>query len=133
MHPLLQQENLFDFCKSNGIIMTAYSPLGSGDRSEQMKAADEPNLFDMATIREIAEKHKAHPAQVLIGWHVQRGASVIPKSTTKSHIVSNLMSGDIDFDKDDIKAIRALDKNYRYITGKFWDCPEKGYINVYDE
>ena len=133
MHPLLQQEGLFDYCKKNNIILTAYSPLGSGDRAEQMKAADEPNLFELDTIREIAEKHKVHPAQVLIGWHVKRGVSVIPKSSTKSHIESNLKSENIEFDKDDLKAILALDENYRFITGKFWDCPEKGYTNVYDE
>lgn len=133
MHPLLQQEDLFNYCKDQNILLTAYSPLGSGDRSESMKSGDEPNLFELPTIQEIAEKHKVHPAKVLIGWHVQRGTSVIPKSTTKSHIESNLHAGDIVFDKDDIKALRAMDKHYRYITGKFFEQPEKGYVNIYDE
>ena len=90
MHPLLQQPKLNRFCKNHQIHLTAYSPLGSGDRSEQMKAANEPNLFDLPEIKSIAQKHDVHPAQVLVGWHVNRGNSVIPKSVTPSHIESNL-------------------------------------------
>src|SRR5690606_35093781 len=45
LHPLLQQDELLGYCKSEHILLTGYSPLGSGDRSEQMKAVDEPNLM----------------------------------------------------------------------------------------
>ena len=62
LHPLLQQKELKAFCDENNIHLTAYSPLGSGDRSEQMKADNEPNLFDIPEIKNIAEKHDAHPA-----------------------------------------------------------------------
>ncbi|MEL6811995.1 MAG: aldo/keto reductase, partial [Bacteroidota bacterium] len=43
MHPLLQQNELVDYCRAHGIKVTAYSPLGSGDRSAAMKGPNEPN------------------------------------------------------------------------------------------
>lgn len=133
LHPLLQQDSLVQYCTDQGILLTAYSPLGSGDRSEQMKAAHEPSLFEIPTIQKISKKHQVHPAEVLINWHVQRGTAVIPKSTSPKHIETNLKAADLHLDEDDMKAISQLDRNYRFITGKFWEMPEKGYENVYDE
>ncbi|MCW5520759.1 aldo/keto reductase [Aureitalea sp. L0-47] len=133
LHPLLQQNGLYDYCKKENILLTAYSPLGSGDRDSSMKGENEPDLFELETIRDIADKHSVTPANVLIGWHVNRGTSVIPKSTSPSHIESNFKAGNLELDSDDMERIASLDRNYRYITGKFFEAPEKGYTNIYDE
>lgn len=133
LHPYLQQNELLDFCNKEGIKMTAYSPLGSGDRSKDMKGEDEPNLMEIDEIKAIAKKRNATPAQVLINWHAQRGTAVIPKSTTPSHIESNFKAANVELDKEDMETIAKLDKNYRFITGKFFEEPSKGYGNIYDE
>ena len=133
LHPLLQQNDLWEYCNSEGILLTAYSPLGSGDRDTSMKGENEPNLMDIPEITDIASKHNVTPAQVLISWHLHRGSSVIPKSTSASHIAANFAAGDIVLDADDMKSIAGLDKNYRFITGKFFEAPEIGYVNIYDE
>jgi alcohol dehydrogenase (NADP+) len=133
LHPLLQQNMLMDYCKSQGIIVTAYSPLGSGDRSETMKGANEPNLMNLNIIQEIAAKHRVSAAQVLIAWHLHRECSVIPKSSSKNHIKSNFEASAISLDREDMQRIASLDKNYRFITGKFFEMPGSGYFNIYDE
>ncbi|PKA84307.1 alcohol dehydrogenase (NADP+) [Ulvibacter sp. MAR_2010_11] len=133
LHPLLQQNDLLEYCNSENILLTAYSPLGSGDRSSQMKAEDEPNLMEIDSIKEIAKKRSATAAQVLISWNTHRGSAVIPKSTSKEHIISNFRAADVVLEEEDMETIAKLDKHYRFITGKFFDCPEKGYENVYDE
>jgi len=133
MHPLLQQNDLVSYCHSNNIKLTAYSPLGSGDRSDAMKGENEPNLMDIPEIKDIAAKHQVSPAQVLINWHTQRNTSVIPKSVTKRHIISNFEAINVPLDSEDMKTIAGLDKNYRFITGKFFEAPDKGYVNIYDE
>ena len=90
LHPYLQQDNMLDYCKDNGIHVTAYSPLGSSDRPDSMKADDEPSLLENEVIHDIADKHDATPAQVLIKWAVERDTIVIPKSTNAGRIEENL-------------------------------------------
>lgn len=133
LHPLLQQNDLFEYCSNKGIHLTGYSPLGSGDRSDGMKQENEPNMFEKETVQKIASKHNVSPAQVLINWSAQRGAAVIPKSTNAGRIKENLEAARLQLDQDDLKELAQLDEHYRYVTGKFFEIPEKGYPNIYDE
>jgi len=133
LHPYLQQKELVEFCKKNNIHVTAYSPLGSGDRPDTMKGKDEPSLLKIEDLKEIAKKNNATVAQVLIAWHTNRGCAAIPKSTSKEHIISNFQAANVSLDQEDMNKIAKLDKHYRFITGEFFNAPEKGYINIYDE
>jgi len=133
LHPFLQQDELLSFCHKNDIHLTAYSPLGSGDRSAQMKADDEPSLLDNAVIKDIASKHKATAAQVLIAFHLHRHTAVIPKSTNPDRIKENLKSENLRLDDEDMNKIKALDKHYRYVNGKFFETSDGKYSNIYDE
>lgn len=133
LHPFLQQPQLLDFCQGNDIRLTAFSPLGSGDRAQQMKAEDEPSLLENETIQKIAKKHDASPAQILIRWHLERGTAVIPKSTSKDHLLSNLQSKEIKLDEEDMKEITKLDRHFRYVTEEFFVTPGNPYSNIYDE
>ena len=133
LHPLLQQDELLALCKKEGIHMTAYSPLGSGDRSDAMKGKDEANLLEIETIQNIAKKHQASVGQVLIAWHCHRGTAVIPKSTSKEHIEENFKAANLNLDETDMKQIAKLDECRRFITGEFFEEPSKGYTDIYDE
>ncbi len=118
MHPYLQQKQLFDFCTGNGVHMTAYSPLGSRDRTNRGK--DEPNLMEDPGIKAIAANHGVTPAQVLLAWHVNRGGSVIPKSVNPKRIQENLTAGTIELNPDDMQRIADLDRQFRFLDGVFW-------------
>jgi alcohol dehydrogenase (NADP+) len=120
LHPLLQQHDLLDFCKSENIHMTAYSPLGSMDRNPSFKAEDEPNLFENSVIKTIAEKNNCTSAQVLIKWAIQRGTAVIPKSTNPERLKQNYDAQNIVLSADDMNELSSLDKEYRFINGGFW-------------
>ena len=132
LHPFLQQPELIEFCTENNILVTAYSPLGSGDRIKEMKAENEPSLLDNPVIKAIAEKHAASPAQVLIKWAVTRGTAVIPKSTSREHIISNLKSADLKLEEEDMKAIAGIEHQFRYVTGEFFVTEGNSYENIYD-
>ncbi len=133
LHPYLQQDDMVEFCKEQDILLTAYSPLGSGDRSEGMKKENEPSLLENSVILEIAKRNNCSAGQVLIAWHLHRGTSVIPKSTNARRIKENLASANLELTHGDMKRIKTLDKGYRYVDGKFFEIPGNEYTNIYDE
>ncbi|WP_422360216.1 aldo/keto reductase [Reichenbachiella sp.] len=135
LHPLLQQKDLLDFCRKEEVILTAYSPLGSRDRIPQMKAEDEPDLFEIPTVKAIAENHNCSPAQVLVAWAINRDTVVIPKSTNEARLKQNLKAANIQLSTDEMNKISNLDKHFRYVTGAFFALPGSDYTlaNLWDE
>lgn len=135
LHPLLQQKDMLAFCEEQGIHLTAYSPLGSRDRSADMKADDEPDMFELEIIKEIAAAHGKSPAQILLAWAVNRGTAVIPKSTNPDRLRQNHQSAKITLSDEEMERIASLDKHYRYVKGDFFALPESGYTvqSLWDE
>lgn len=121
LHPYLQQPELVAFCQSHNIHLTAYSPLGSGDRPDGMKGENEPVLFENEVIKAIAAAHDATPAQVLIAWSIHRNVSVIPKSTNPGRIEQNFAAASLELTPEDMNRIAALDRSRRYVDGRFWE------------
>lgn len=120
LQPLLQQNDMLDFCKKEGIHLTAYSPLGSRDRSAFFKDPNEPDLFENPVIKKVAAQNHCTPAQILIAWALQRGTAVIPKSVNPERIRQNFDAANILLSSSDIDELGRLDKHFRFITGGFW-------------
>lgn len=118
IHPYLAQNDLVEFCRANQIIVTAYAPLGSGDRPDTMKEAGEPSLLADQVVADIAKKNSATPAQVLIAWGLARGLVEIPKSVQFDRIEENLGALNVTLDDDDMKRLNAIDETFRFVTGK---------------
>ncbi|KIY46112.1 Aldo/keto reductase [Fistulina hepatica ATCC 64428] len=123
-HPLLPQDDLLEYCKSRGIHVTAYSPLGNN-------LVGRPKLTEEPTVVSIAEKLGATTAQVLVAWGVYRGYSVIPKSVQPERITSNFKQ--VQLSKEDYESISAIGKdnhtrfNIPYAYTPRWD------INIFGE
>jgi alcohol dehydrogenase (NADP+) len=135
LHPYLQQGAMLEFCRAEGVQLTAYSPLGSRDRPEGLKAADEPVLLEDPTLQEIAARHDASVAQVLIAWAVHRGTSVIPKSVNPTRLAENLAAAELSLTSEDMTAIGSLDRHRRYVDGSIWAVEGGPYTiaNLWDE
>lgn len=125
-HPLLQQNDLIDFCHKNNVAVTAYSPLGSG------KHDDGPVLTEDPVIAEIAKRLNVTPSQVLLAWSMARGVAVIPKSVHFDHIQDNFDAQSVILDDEDMAKIAALDKNYRYIKGNTFALGDYTVENIWD-
>lgn len=127
LHPFLQQTSLLETCQRHRVLVTAYSPLGSPDRPEGMKRADEPSLAEDPVIRSLAEELQRTPAQVLLAWAVGRGTVAIPKAASVGHQRENLAALEVQLSADQVRRIAALDRHFRYVDGKFWECPGGPY------
>uniref|UniRef100_A0A8C8DIY6 alcohol dehydrogenase (NADP(+)) n=1 Tax=Oryzias sinensis TaxID=183150 RepID=A0A8C8DIY6_9TELE len=113
-HPYLAQVELLAHCRDRGLVMTAYSPLGSPDRA--WKRPEEPVLLQEPVVISLAEKYQKSPAQILLRWQTQRGVVVIPKSVTESRIKENIQVFDFSLEAEEVKSITALDRGCRYIV-----------------
>ncbi|KAL1842804.1 hypothetical protein VTJ49DRAFT_4133 [Mycothermus thermophilus] len=79
-HPALPQQEIVDLCKEKGIHIMAYSPLGSTGGP----------MLTAEPVVQVAEKHGAKPAAVLLSYHLARGSTVIAKSVTPERIRENI-------------------------------------------
>ncbi|GAA5892679.1 hypothetical protein JCM6882_000554 [Rhodosporidiobolus microsporus] len=122
LHPFNPAHELKAWCEKRGILMEAYSPLGS---------TNSPLLSD-PEIGAIAAKHNVSPATVLISFQPARGTVVIPKSVSKARIESNLQL--IHLDKEDMETLEGMaakGKQQRVNTPLFgWDL---GFDDWYPE
>ncbi len=135
MHPFLAQPELVNYCQKTGIILTAYSPLGSPGRPSMLKGKDEPSLLADPVIVEIAQTKGVTTAQVLISWSIHRDISVIPKSVKKHRIEENLASAQVSLGAAEVEGINGLDRHRRYVDGSFWTIEGSPYTlkSLWDE
>lgn len=99
LHPLLPQHELKEYCDKLGILLEAYSPLGS---------TGAPIMSD-PEIQQIAEKNGVSAATILISYHVNKGVVVLPKSVTEERISRNREV--IPLSKEDLAVLDGLAAN----------------------
>lgn len=117
LHPYLAQNDLKDFADENGVILTAYSPLGAPHLERNV---DMIKIMEDDIVVNIAKEKDLSPAQVLIAWAINRGTSVIPKSSNPGRLKQNLEASYIDLSKTEMEQLNSLDKGLRYIDGTFF-------------
>ncbi|XP_046613821.1 aldo-keto reductase family 1 member A1 [Neodiprion virginianus] len=111
LHVYFQQKELVDFCKKNGITVTAYSPLGSKGLVKLMGKVDSlPDLLSNPVVVKIGERRKKTPAQILLRYTLQRGIAAIPKSTNPDRLRKNIDLFDWALAPEDMNELNALDQ-----------------------
>lgn len=134
LHPHFQQPALFQYCLDHNIIPVGYCPVGSPKRPERDRTKDDSVDTEDPVIVRIADRLKIHPAIVCIKWAVQRGQVPIPFSTTRSHILQNLLCSVTEpLTAEEMKAIEGIDKNCRLIKGQvfLWE-DAKDWTDLWD-
>ncbi|MBV4492045.1 2,5-didehydrogluconate reductase DkgB [Pseudomonas oryzicola] len=104
LSPYLQNHKLVSFLKEQGITVTSYMTLAYG------KVLKDPVLAD------IGARHKATVAQVALAWALQQGYAVIPSSTKRENLASNLLAQSLLLDADDMARIATLERNGREVS-----------------
>lgn len=126
MHPFLPQDELVAFCRANGLLLTAYSPLGSPDSRAERHLKD-PKLMDNAVVQQIAAKHGVSFGQVLISWSISRSIAVIPKSVHQARIIDNFAAAGLVLDSEDLTLFQHIGQTHRFVDGGFFTGPKSPY------
>lgn len=103
LHPYLQNRTVADFAQGQGIHITSYMTLAYG------KVLNDP------VIGAIAQAHGTTPAQVALAWAMQLGYAVIPSSTRRENLASNLKATQLQLTETDMAQIATLDRGGRLV------------------
>jgi len=92
------RRGLLDACQRRGIVLEAYSPLGTGQHLANK------------TVNQVAQQLRRTPAQVLLRWCLQHDVPVIAKSTHRERIQENAELFDFALSGEDMARLDALDQ-----------------------
>lgn len=96
-HAGFMQEETFNYCKDNNILVEAWSPLGTG------------KMLNNDVLKNIASKYNKSIAQLCIRWGIQNNTLPLPKSITASRIKENTEIFDFVISDEDMKTINAME------------------------
>jgi len=97
VNPYIYDQKTIDFCKKEGILVQAWSPLAHGG-----------DIFSDKRLVDIANAHGKSVAQVVLNFLVKDGLCVLPKSDTPQYIKENIEIFDFELNEDEKNAIRAM-------------------------
>lgn len=101
LHPEFRQFELQEYCKKEGILVEAWSPLMRGE------------ALNIPLIKELAEKHNATPSQIILAWDIKEGIAVIPKSTKIARMAENFNALSVDLSDDEVESLNKLHNGVR--------------------
>lgn len=95
-HPGQMQEETVAFCKEQGIVVEAWSPLGTG------------KMLTNSKLKMLAEKYEKSVAQFCIRWCIQNDVLPLPKSITQERIIENAQVWDFQISEDDMTEVNMM-------------------------
>jgi len=95
---LAYRRALLEACQGRGVVLEAYSPLGTGRH------------LGNPTVGQVADRVGRTPAQVLLRWCIQRDVPVIPKSTHRERIEANADIFSFQLSDEEMGMLDALDE-----------------------
>lgn len=85
-----------EYCQANGIVVEAWSPLGSG------------GVLRNGELNQIAGKYGKSAAQICIRWLLQKNIVPLPKSTHEKYIMENADVFDFSISEEGMTAIDRI-------------------------
>lgn len=126
VNPCWQQKKLIKFCKDNGVVVVAYSPLGAVGTFYGTN-----RVMESEALKEIAEARGKTVAQVSLRWAVEQGIGVVVKSFNKERMQQNLDIFDWELNADEYKKIAGIPQG-RACLGIDYTSPYGPYKTIDD-
>ncbi len=99
LHPGYSQEKAVAYCKENGLIPMAWSPLGRGRENA---------TIGNAILVRLSERYKKSIQQINLRFLLQKGILPIPKASTPEHMRSNMDVFDFELSEDDVSMLSCM-------------------------
>ena len=109
LHPFFQQPKALTLMKEYEVQPEAWGPFAEGKHG----------IFSHPVLTEIGAKYGKSAAQVALRWNVQRGVTVIPKSTHRARMEQNLDIWNFRLTDEDMAVIAPLDIGHSEIVNHF--------------
>ncbi|HSR23260.1 MAG TPA: aldo/keto reductase [Candidatus Eisenbacteria bacterium] len=93
--PFLHRPATVEAHRERRVVLEGYSPFRAG-------------RLDHPVIADVARRHGADRAQVVVRWHLQHGIVVIPKSARRERIRANADVAGLELTPDEMQALDAL-------------------------
>ena len=121
-HPYLYQKNLLSYCEKENIKIIAYNPICKGNY-DYHKGKEKLNLdlLNEPIIKELSNKYKKTPGQIVLNWEINKNVIPIPATSKTTRMKENLGALEFTMDESDIKKIDNLNKNYRFSSSICWN------------
>lgn len=120
-HPYYQSRDLIKFCQDNGIVVTAYSPLGNPGRFDLgLQGGPKESVLEQPVIKDIAKSHGVTEGQVVIAWGLSRGYSIIPKTNSADRAKQNIDALKIKLTREEIDKINELESGAKVIDPDYF-------------
>ncbi|CAI5451268.1 unnamed protein product [Caenorhabditis angaria] len=103
LHPHFTRKELREYCRSNGIIVQAFSSL----------ARHNEQLFGSEIVGKLAEKYEVPATSIILAWATNQNILIIPKSTNFNRMVQNLNVPQLSI--PEIEALSELNINKNYV------------------
>jgi len=100
--PFGHSPRMLDFCRDNGILILAASPLTHARR------LNDDRLGNMAA------RYGKTPAQLVIRWNLQLGVVPLPKANHSAHLRENLGVFDFEITPPDMARLNAFNQHYSW-------------------
>ena len=97
LHPGFTQPELREFHAKHGIVTEAWSPLARGV------------VLNNPVVESVAEKHGITAGQAVLAYLLNKGISVIPKSSRRERLAENFAAAEVELTSEDVAALDALD------------------------
>jgi len=113
---------LRNFCKTNNILFSGYSPLGVPDwwTYPGPKMASTPMKDSL--VLQVAKAHNVTAAQVLLQWQYALGVPTNPRSQNADHMTENLQSYSFNLTSDEINSLLAAPQDYCSLDPTWYEC-----------
>ena len=100
LNPADQHAEVAAYSRKYGMLLEAYSPLGTGE------------VLSQPEIGRLAEKHGKSAAQICVRWSLQKGYLPLPKSVTAQRIHQNGEVFDFELDASDMALLDSMENRF---------------------